>query len=267
MITIYFQDIISSNAGAVPLTLADFYAVVRKMDKSPPKPCPTITAAHFKTCKVQIANDHDIRYGIPSMQSLGMQEPTNVTQWVGGETEALNRLSQKLKNPELLYKISVKTSTNEEEVEKPSPEQMPETTGLSSYINLGSMSVRQCWHDVLKITSNVRTTMHGQLLYREFFYTVAFSVNNFTRIAGNRICTPITWNDPNEPEHAARIAAFKAGKTGFPWIDASIRQMVAEGWISHISRFSIATFLTVGQMWCSWEIGQQVNKWNPYYEL
>ena len=52
--------------------------------------------------------------------------------------------------------------------------------------------------------------------------------------------------------------AFRNGETGFPWIDASIRKMRQDGWIHHLCRMSLATFLTIGHMWCSWEVGQQV---------
>ena len=114
------------------------------------------------------------------------------------------------------------------------------------------------WHEFYKADTSIRTTAHGQLMYREFFYTVAWTVNNFTRVKGNRICRHIEWKDPKQPRIAHFIECFKEGTTGYPWIDASMRQMVAEGWVSHIGRFSLATFLTVGQMWCSWEIGQEV---------
>lgn len=34
------------------------------------------------------------------------------------------------------------------------------------------------------------------------------------------------------------------GKTGFPWIDAIMRQLRDEGWIHHLARHSVACFLT-----------------------
>ena len=52
--------------------------------------------------------------------------------------------------------------------------------------------------------------------------------------------------------------AFREGRTGFPWIDAAVRKMRQDGWIHHLCRMSLATFLTIGHMWCSWEVGQQV---------
>ena len=130
----------------------------------------------------------------------------------------------------------------------------------SPYINLGSMSPRTFWHGAQGAPEKMRTTVQGQMIYREFFYTVAYTVNNFTKIEGNRICRDIKWSDPKNERTAELIQKFKEGMTGYPWIDAAVRQMKSEGWITHISRFSLASFLTVGHMWCSWEIGQQVKK-------
>ena len=85
-------------------------------------------------------------------------------------------------------------------------------------------------------------------------------MNNFTRIEGNRICRKIGWR--TGPEAEMMCEAFRNGETGFPWIDASIRKMRQDGWIHHLCRMSLATFLTIGHMWCSWEVGQQVRRKN-----
>lgn len=50
----------------------------------------------------------------------------------------------------------------------------------------------------------------------------------------------------------------KKGETGFPWIDACMRQMRQEGWIHHVCRNSLAVFLTRGVLFLSWEQGLKV---------
>ena len=45
------------------------------------------------------------------------------------------------------------------------------------------------------------------------------------------------------------------GKTGFPFIDAGIRQIRIEGWTHHIVRNAISMFLTRGDLWLSWVPG------------
>ena len=52
--------------------------------------------------------------------------------------------------------------------------------------------------------------------------------------------------------------AFRAGKTGYPFIDAGMRQLYAEGWCHHIVRNALACFLTRGDLWISWEDGLRV---------
>jgi cryptochrome len=51
--------------------------------------------------------------------------------------------------------------------------------------------------------------------------------------------------------------AFCEAKTGYPFIDAGVRQLIKEGWVHHIIRNSLACFLTRGDLWISWEHGLQ----------
>ena len=48
------------------------------------------------------------------------------------------------------------------------------------------------------------------------------------------------------------------GKTGFPFIDAIMRQLQQEGWIPSLARQIVGSFLTQGCMWISWEEGFKV---------
>ena len=42
-------------------------------------------------------------------------------------------------------------------------------------------------------------------------------------MSGNRICRQIKWYENQE-----QVEAWRNGKTGFPWIDANMRQMVSQ---------------------------------------
>ena len=75
---------------------------------------------------------------------------------------------------------------------------------------------------------------------------------------GNPLCKQIDWDD--DP---ALLAAWEHGRTGFPFIDAVMRQLVAEGWIHHLARHSVACFLTRGDLYQSWEAGAKVKPKNP----
>lgn len=51
---------------------------------------------------------------------------------------------------------------------------------------------------------------------------------------------------------------WKTGTTGFPWIDALMRQLRHDGWIHHLGRHSLACFLTRGGCYVHWERGAEV---------
>ena len=82
-----------------------------------------------------------------------------------------------------------------------------------------------------------------QLYWREFFFTMSINNPNYSQMLDNKICINIPWypsvGNPN-------LEAFNAGLTGFPFIDAGVRQLKREGWIHHILRNSLACFLTRG---------------------
>jgi len=67
---------------------------------------------------------------------------------------------------------------------------------------------------------------------------------------GNPICRQIDWDE--NPEY---LAAWRDGQTGYPYIDAIMTQLKAEGWIHHLARHSVACFLTRGDLYISWEEG------------
>lgn len=79
------------------------------------------------------------------------------------------------------------------------------------------------------------------------------SVNNakYGQIAGNPICLDIPWRGPEGDE----LDRWRSGRTGFPFVDAAMRQLRAEGWLHHAVRNAVASFLTRGTLWLSWEHG------------
>lgn len=75
-----------------------------------------------------------------------------------------------------------------------------------------------------KKRSQPPTSLQGQMLWREFYYTAAFGTRNFHRMEGNELCIQIPWQRSEE-----RLAAWKEGRTGFPWIDACMIQLRKTG--------------------------------------
>jgi deoxyribodipyrimidine photolyase len=93
-----------------------------------------------------------------------------------------------------------------------------------------------------------------QLLWREFFYQLSYKNENFDRIDGNIMSFKIPWSYGSD--HLAQ--KWENGQTGFPWIDACMRQLRQEGWMHHLCRNSVAVFLTRGQCFLSWTRGHRI---------
>lgn len=62
--------IFERNRGEVPLTFNQFQAIVASMDP-PEAAAPTITLEHFKNVFTPISEDHDDKYGVPTLFELG----------------------------------------------------------------------------------------------------------------------------------------------------------------------------------------------------
>lgn len=90
-------------------------------------------------------------------------------------------------------------------------------------------------------------------MWREFYYTASLATPHFDRMEGNSICMQIDWQT-----NAAHLKAWTFGRTGYPFIDAIMRQLRQEGWIHHLARHAVACFLTRGDLYISWEEGQRV---------
>ncbi|CEL59601.1 Cryptochrome-2 OS=Gallus gallus GN=CRY2 PE=2 SV=2 [Rhizoctonia solani AG-1 IB] len=159
----------------------------------------------------------------------------------------------------------------------------PSTTLMSPYLKFGCVGVRECywsWHDILvnaPKSAKKPENLLGQLEFRDMYYAAELAVGGtaFARVQGNPICRYIPWRcptvysddtnqiiprpkDEQHPRAEEWLAAWTEGRTGFPWIDALMRQLREEGWMHHLGRHSVACFLTRGQCYISWERGAEV---------
>uniref|UniRef100_A0A7N6FJF7 Photolyase/cryptochrome alpha/beta domain-containing protein n=1 Tax=Anabas testudineus TaxID=64144 RepID=A0A7N6FJF7_ANATE len=220
--TLYdINRIIEENNGAAPLTYKRLQAIANSL--GPPKrPIPP-----------------------PTLEDMEAILPHK---W--GEQEALRRLDEHMKRTGWVCSF-----------EKPqtSPNSLsPSTTVLSPYVTFGCLSARTFWWRLTDVYqgkkhSHPPVSLHGQLLWREFFYTASVGIPNFNKMEGNPACTQVDWDT-----NAEYLAAWREARTGFPFIDAIMTQLRREGWIHHLARHAVACFLTRGDLWISWEEGQKV---------
>ncbi|XP_010281210.1 PREDICTED: cryptochrome-2-like [Phaethon lepturus] len=244
------ERVLALNDGKAPLTYKRLQSLLALLGP-PEKPAPALTQEHLQGCLTPCQASHDGDYRVPTLEELG-QDPAKVGPhlYPGGETAALARLDT------LMERTAWVCNFKKPETEPTSLS--PSTTVLSPYLKFGCLSVRTFWWRLDEIYqgrehSQPPVSLHGQLLWREFFYTAGASIPNFDRMAGNPVCLQVEWDD--NPQH---LHAWREGRTGYPFIDAIMTQLRTEGWIHHLARHAVACFLTRGDLWVSWEEGLKV---------
>ncbi|MDA7756513.1 deoxyribodipyrimidine photo-lyase/cryptochrome family protein [Opitutales bacterium] len=175
----------------------------------------------------------------------------------GGESIARERLKEKVSTRHDYVNTFKKPKTSSTNI--PSNPREPSTTGLSPYITIGSLSVRRLWKEVEKANrtgphSTPPESLHGQLLFREMFYLLSRSVENWDQDQNNSMCKEIKWGEHDD----IKMTAWEDGKTGFPLIDALMRQLKSTGWMHHLGRHAVSCFLTRGQLWQHWKSGRDI---------
>lgn len=202
-------------------------------------------------------------HAIPSLEELGL-EPMGDAAVIarGGEGAALRAMEAHLRRRDWIASFE-KPKTSPTEMLAGGPFDAGagrSTTVLSPYLTFGCLSSRLLYERVAAVYAEAAprhsqppVSLHGQLLWREFYVCCMHATPNYRRMAGNPICRQISWG-----EDAALVAAWREGRTGYPWIDAAMTQLRREGWIHHLARHAVACFLTRGDLWQSWETGAAV---------
>ncbi|XP_071993819.1 cryptochrome-1-like [Engystomops pustulosus] len=248
--TLYdIRRIITENGGRAPLTYKRFLHILSRLG-DPEPPSREITEEHFMKCTTPADAFVTEEHRVPLPEDLDVPRSKS-TNWIGGESQGLRRLEQHLEKQGWVSQFK-KPQTIPNSL-------LPSTTGLSPYFSVGCLSVRVFFQKLSTIYAQAKNhslppvSLQGQLLWREFFYTVASYTPNFTKMAGNPICLQIDWYKDED-----KLNKWTKAQTGFPWIDAIMTQLREEGWIHHLARHAVACFLTRGDLWISWEEGMKV---------
>lgn len=239
------------NRGQVVTAYSAFQRLAQKAGapgqpvEDPPSQLPPIPADAQKALDTE-----GLKEGVPSLADIGYHDqPTSP--FKGGESLALKRMEEHIADKAWVVQFE-KPKGNPAALE-------PATTVLSPYLKFGCLSVRVFYKRLQQIEAEAKqsskppVSLRGQLLWREFFYFVGANTPNFDKMEGNPICKQVPWEEDED-----KVAAWEAGKTGFPWIDACMRQLQVHGWMHHLARHAVACFLTRGDLYCPWTAGRDV---------
>ncbi|KAL2243437.1 UNVERIFIED_CONTAM: (6-4)DNA photolyase [Sesamum indicum] len=242
-------DIIQKNGGKPPLSYQSFVKLAGEPSWASSPISTELTllppVGSFGSCPTT---------EVPTIKNLGYEDTAedDRTPFKGGESEALRRMRESMSNKEWVANF-------EKPKGDPSSFAKPATTVLSPYLKFGCLSSRYFYQCIQEVQRNVKrhtsppVSLLGQLLWRDFFYTVAFGTPNFDQMKDNRICKQIPWKNDDK-----LLCAWRDARTGFPWIDAIMVQLQKWGWMHHLARHCVACFLTRGDLFVHWEKGRDV---------
>ncbi|CAN6230791.1 unnamed protein product [Urochloa humidicola] len=171
-------EIINKNGGRPPLTYQSFIAIAGE----PPEP---VLEEYSELPPVGDTGEYEL-LPVPMLEELGYGDISQeeIPPFRGGETEALRRMTESLQNKEWVAKF-------EKPKGDPSAFLKPATTVLSPYLKFGCLSSRYFYYCIQDVYRSVRNytkppvSLTGQLLWRDFFYTVSFGTPNFDQMNNN----------------------------------------------------------------------------------
>ena len=115
-----------------------------------------------------------------------------------------------------------------------------ETTQLSAYIKYGCISVREAYYAFqAKLDKKASESLNRQLFWRDFYAQVLFHNPSSLTESMKPAFRSIKW--PADTQGLLR--AWKKGMTGFPIVDAGMREMAATGYMHNRARLIAASFL------------------------
>ncbi len=127
------------------------------------------------------------------------------------------------------------------------------STRLSPYIRFGIFSVREIYS---KISEN--PTLLSEIIWREFWYHIAYYFPFTYTLEFQERRRMIEWK---KDEMSYEWEMFQKWKTGYPLVDAAIRQLMETNWMHNRLRMVVASFLTKN-LGIDWRLGE---KWFKRY--
>lgn len=133
------------------------------------------------------------------------------------------------------------------------------TSTLSPWLTCGVLSVRSCWHHALLTNHGEMdsgsvgvVTWLTELLWREFYqHLLALHPRLSRGEPFKALGHKVPWRSSEQD-----LQAWQQGQTGFPLIDAAMRQLAATGWMHNRLRMVVAMFFSKNLL-LPWQLGER----------
>ncbi len=183
--------------------------------------------------------------GVPRLQppevadtgDLGALGDAGTGDWCAGEHAAADRLEHFLE-------------TDADDYGEKQNQLLPlATSGLSPYFHLGAISPRQV--EVTLTDSAAHETFRRQVAWRDFYQYVLLHFPDNATLEFQPKFRALQWRYDDD-----RFTAWCEGRTGYPIVDAAMRQLAAEGYLPNRARLIVGSFLTK-HLGLDWRMGER----------
>ncbi len=127
------------------------------------------------------------------------------------------------------------------------------TSRLSAHLHFGEVSPAQVWHAVAGAGGSTSTFL-GELGWRDYAANVVHQFPDYGARSYKEEFDRLDWRVG--PEADADFAAWTQGRTGYPIVDAGMRQLWHTGWMHNRVRMIVASFL-IKHLLIDWRRGEQ----------
>lgn len=124
------------------------------------------------------------------------------------------------------------------------------TTHLSAHHKFGTVSIREVYQTIINEFGSTHTLIN-ELYWRDFFTHIAYHYPHVFGNAFHKQYQTLNWEDNDE-----KFAAWCEGRTGFPIVDAGMRELNTTGFMHNRVRMITASFLTK-DLHIDWRLGEK----------
>lgn len=124
------------------------------------------------------------------------------------------------------------------------------TSKLSPYLHFGHISPRQIWNRIKEKSSSDVKHFFSELGWREFSYHLLWHYPNIPEKPFVEKFSQFKWDKNDEA-----LKKWQKGETGYPIVDAGMRELWETGWMHNRVRMIVASFLTK-DLFIHWRNGE-----------
>jgi deoxyribodipyrimidine photo-lyase len=229
-------SVTTGSGGPFKIYTPFWKALSQHMPPHVPQPAPTILTAPATWSQSDMLEDLRLLPTNPDW-SGGMAE-----MWTPGEAGGQARLSA----------FAPKARLYDEKRNFPS---VAGTSFLSPHLHFGEVSPSQAWHAHMGAGGSSEVFLK-EIVWREYSQNVIIQYPEYGSKNARDNFDGFKWRDVSDPAVAADLKAWQRGQTGYPIVDAGMRQLWATGWMHNRVRMITASFL-IKHLLIGWRQGEQ----------